>query len=75
MNIEKTIAIMRCELTCVERQDTPKCNRECATCDLVQPTEDVIKAYNTVIRILEHMRFNELAATPKIRKERKVYDD
>ena len=44
--------IMERERECVLRQDTPDCDRDCRKCCLVLPTEDVIKAYDTVINLI-----------------------
>ena len=50
----KTIDILRIERTCVQRADT--CDRVCEACDLVLPKEDIIKAYNTAIALLDAQR-------------------
>jgi len=52
MTPKRTAEILRIEKECVERQDTPRCNRDtngCQCCDLIQKTEDVLEAYNTAI--------------------------
>ena len=36
------------ELECIKRNEIG-CDRKCATCDLVQKTEDLIQAYEKVI--------------------------
>lgn len=53
MTIEETKLIMQNELDCVLRNEAEKCNRDCANCDLVLPTEDVVSAYEVVIKNLE----------------------
>lgn len=53
MTIDKAKLIMQNELDCVLRNEAGKCNRDCANCDLVLPTEDVVSAYEVVIRNLE----------------------
>ena len=53
MTIEEAELIMQNELDCVLRNEAGKCNRDCANCDLVLPTKDVILAYEMVIKNLE----------------------
>ena len=53
MTIPEIIGVIKFEKACVLRQDTPQCNRECKKCDLLLPTEDVLQAYDEVIRFLE----------------------
>ena len=43
---------MQIEKECVLRQDTPECDRDCRTCDLCQDTQEIISAYDYVIREL-----------------------
>jgi len=45
--------IMENELRCVQRAETHCCDRECEKCDLLMNTDDIIKAYGYVIRMLE----------------------
>ena len=47
------IKVIRTEKECVIRQNTDKCNRCCEDCDLLLPTEDVLRGYNMAISILE----------------------
>lgn len=54
-DISSTIRILEIEKTCVLRQDTPECNRECANCDLVQNADEVISAYDTAITFLKQI--------------------
>ena len=56
MNREKLIQIIKNEKECVERQDTPFCNRDscgCQCCDLILEAEDVTKAYDEILKMLE----------------------
>ena len=52
MTNRQAIEIMKIEKECVLRQDTPKCDRKCQYCDLLVNTDDVVKAYETVIKAL-----------------------
>ena len=50
MNIQEVVDILKTEKECVERQGTLACpNRDCKNCDLLLPTEDVLKAYTLAI--------------------------
>ena len=53
MNNKEVIGIIKFEIACVNRQDTPRCKRDCANCDLCLPTEDVLKAFTRAIKALE----------------------
>ena len=58
---EKTIDVLKRELECVKRQDTPECCRDefgCGACDLVLSPDDVIKAYENAIATMIY--FNTL---------------
>ena len=51
--MNRVVEILRTEKECVERQDTPKCNRDCGNCDLLLPTEEVKQAYTLAIGCIE----------------------
>lgn len=53
MTNKKAIGVIKFEIACVNRQDTPRCKRDCANCDLCLPTEDVLEAFTCAIRALE----------------------
>lgn len=54
MRIDKAIELMKVERECVVRNDRGvNCDRDCANCDLLQKTSDIIEAYDTVIDTLE----------------------
>ena len=57
-DLTKTIKMLEIEKTCVLRQDTPECNRECSNCDLVQNADEVISAYDTAITFLKQISEN-----------------
>ena len=55
MNSAQVLRLMKIELECITRQDTPKCVRYtegCNNCDLVQTTDNLIQAYEYVINKL-----------------------
>ena len=45
----EAIEVLKTELQCLKRNN---CNRECETCDLVLPAEDIEAAYKKAIEIL-----------------------
>lgn len=51
MEKAEVINILRNEQTCVKAAGT--CDRDCGSCPLVKPTEDILEAYETAIRMLE----------------------
>lgn len=56
MKTSKVLEIMINEQECVMRQDTPDCCRDecgCQCCDLLLDTDEVIEAYNEVIKLLK----------------------
>ncbi len=50
MTLKEVVRILETEKQCVERQT---CDRDCANCDLVLPTEDVLMAYSMAIGCIE----------------------
>lgn len=46
----RTIELMRAELACISRDE---CDRHCENCDLVQDVDELIVAFNEVIKFLE----------------------
>ena len=48
------IEVLKTEKACVERQ--PNCDRDCANCDLVLEAEDVIRAYEIAISVIENLK-------------------
>lgn len=54
MTLKEVVDILKTERQCVERQDQPlACDRDCAHCDLLLPTEDVLKAYSMAIECID----------------------
>lgn len=61
MNMERVVEILKVEKGCVERQGTQRCsNRDCGNCDLLLPTEDVLKAYTLAIGCIEGCMADEV---------------
>lgn len=52
MNKEDVRDIMKNELRCVQRASAEYCDRDCAHCDLLRDTLDIIQAYEYVIKML-----------------------
>ena len=60
MDMNRAAEIMLIEKTCVLRQDTADCCRDecgCQCCDLIQETEDVLEAYDAVLKALKIQEF------------------
>lgn len=53
MTPQEAREIILTEWECVDRQDTPKCDRDCRHCDLVMDTELVREAYRMATKALE----------------------
>jgi hypothetical protein len=56
MSPEEVKKLMEVERECVHRNEAKICDRDCAICDLVQPTERVLEAYDYVISMLEVLK-------------------
>ena len=75
MTGERVIQILKTELECVNRQGTPKCNRDCLNCDLLLAAKDVREAYETAIKVCEHVKKQQdakrdIETMARIRKEK-----
>ena len=53
MTSKQAAELMENELRCVQRASTNRCDRDCARCDLLEPTEDIVTAYGMAIQALE----------------------
>ena len=76
MTGERVLQILKTELECVNRQGTPKCNRDCLNCDLLLPAKDVREAYETSIKVLTIVKRQQdakrdIETMARIRKEKK----
>lgn len=47
MTVTRAVQLMKIERECIKRAET--CNRDCRNCGLVQPTADLLEAYDVVI--------------------------
>ena len=54
MKIYEAIELMKNEKACILKADT--CDRDCAECELVKKTEDLLSAYDMAIKSLEMQR-------------------
>ena len=52
MTTDRALYLMWIEHECVTRAGDEKCDRNCAKCDLLQDTGELLSAYEYVIRIL-----------------------
>lgn len=53
MNLNRTIFLLKTERECVLRNEHGACDRNCASCNLVQKTEDLVLMYSQLIETLE----------------------
>ena len=53
MTLNRAVELMKIELSCVRRNEDGKCDRDCASCDLVQQTPELIEMYEYVISRME----------------------
>lgn len=57
--LKNAIQILQVEKTCVERNEAG-CDRNCAKCDLVLPSKDILDAYSYALKILESQLRTEI---------------
>ena len=50
MEESRVIELLRIERECVRRGST--CNRDCANCDIVQDTDELLEMYGTAIELI-----------------------
>ena len=70
------IDLLKCELECVKRQDTDKCQRDengCQCCDLIQDTDEIIHMYEEVIDLVEK-GYREHCFAPIVFNEEKMQE-
>lgn len=53
MPLTEVVRLLKVERECIKRNENKMCNRDCAKCDLVQNTDDLISAYTTAILFIE----------------------
>ena len=54
MTSERIIELLTCEQTCVKRQGTDKCDRNCASCDLIQDSKEIEQMYDEAEEIIKN---------------------
>ena len=54
MTSERIIELLTCEQTCVKRQGTDKCDRNCARCDLIQDSKEIEQMYDEAEEIIKN---------------------
>ena len=52
IDINEVLRLLKMERECVRRNENHECNRDCASCDLCQNTEDLLKMYDDAIRMI-----------------------
>lgn len=52
LGVTRVKQLMEIERKCVHWNDLDICGQDCATCELVQDTEELLKAYDYVISVL-----------------------
>lgn len=50
------LKVIETERKCVIRNTIGGCDRDCAKCDLLLPTNDIIHAYDNVITMIQNLR-------------------
>lgn len=55
MPLGRVIELLKIERECVQRNEIG-CDRDCAKCDLVQETQDLLEAYDKAVGILEKVK-------------------
>lgn len=63
--VDKTIELMENEKACIIKADT--CDRNCAKCELLRNTKDLLSAYDMVIKALERTKW--IPCSERIPKE------
>lgn len=53
MNTQEAIKLMLNEIVCINTADHNECERDCANCDLVKDTDELLEAYSMAIKSLE----------------------
>ena len=53
MTKDRAIEIIKTERLCVLKNENKSCDRDCAKCDLVMETDEIIEAYNMAVEALK----------------------
>lgn len=58
MELNRIEQIMRNERLCMFARASTinSCNRDCANCDLLLPTNEILEAYDCVIKIIDNLK-------------------
>lgn len=69
-NLTRTeiIDILLNEMECVQRASDGECDRDCAQCDLLRNTDQILQAYRIAIKALEHPEENVITIMPSAEK-------
>lgn len=52
MTIQRMIKLLQIEKECITRNDGVNCDRNCAKCDLVQDSQELLEMYEEVINFI-----------------------
>lgn len=52
MKRDRIIELLECERQCILRNSDNSCNRDCANCDLVQDTKELLAMYDIVKKVV-----------------------
>lgn len=52
MEIQRAIELLKIEQECLKRNELKECNRECASCDIVQDSRELYRMYSLAIKVL-----------------------
>ena len=64
MGLERIIEILKTEKECVKRNHGRNCNRNCAECDLLLNSEDILTAYTLAISVLKTIHGDRKVMSP-----------
>lgn len=53
LGITRVKELMETERKCIHKNEAGICDRDCAACELVQDSEELLKAYDFVIKMLQ----------------------
>ena len=66
--VDKAIELMENEKTCIIKADT--CDRNCAKCELLRDTKDLLSAYDMAIQALKQTKW--IPCSERMPKDRRV---
>ena len=68
MTIDEAIVLMENEKTCIIKADT--CDRDCARCELLRETKDLLSAYDMAIQTLKQTKW--IPCSERLPEDRRV---